>query len=444
MATLYSENFRKLLLKTLEEKHLPAPFVRNDEYVFKFNDQFLYLIKYIIKYKFYKSKLKRKDIRFHNFFKPEYILDVLHKLHPTEFRDYTTKEGDYPPSFIKSFCNKLDISSVMFYLTDTKDLYYDTYNHQYDINQKFEYVRLDASNIRLLLNEELKTPDVIFVHIGNTRFETSYTKNGYFNDHKINITDDNVDIISLKKHIIYNGNKYIMDSIILSNHNIKDDGHSIAGLTCNGERFVYNGWTKSTKDPAIKNIIHTENDEYACDLIPFDWYEDKKKFCINLQKCSLPDVKDFNDHNELCFSFTLGDRLIIYVKEDTTSQHSIDDISYKSFGDNSIDSLLEKTTKKICSSNSFLTSKRNNECTPDINAILQQALSKTPYCFEKLSKKLEIIFEYGKILQLDKYLDIAYSDIINYTAKVITPTEKKNETNLFIFIHSKTMFQIIC
>jgi len=28
--------------------------------------------------------------------------------------------------------------------------------------------------------------------------------------------------------------------------------------------------------------------------------------------------------------------------------------------------------------------------------------------------------------------------------KIITPTEKKNETNLFIFIHSKTMFQIIC
>ena len=28
--------------------------------------------------------------------------------------------------------------------------------------------------------------------------------------------------------------------------------------------------------------------------------------------------------------------------------------------------------------------------------------------------------------------------------KSITPTEKNNETNLFIFIHSKTMFQIIC
>ncbi len=26
----------------------------------------------------------------------------------------------------------------------------------------------------------------------------------------------------------------------------------------------------------------------------------------------------------------------------------------------------------------------------------------------------------------------------------VTPTEKKNETNLFIFIHSKTMLQVIC
>jgi UDP-glucose 6-dehydrogenase len=38
-------------------------------------------------------------------------------------------------------------------------------------------------------------------------------------------------------------------------------------------------------------------------------------------------------------------------------------------------------------------------------------------------------------------LDAVGFDVTCYD---ITPTEKKNETNLFIFIHSKTMFQIIC
>jgi hypothetical protein len=38
---------------------------------------------------------------------------------------------------------------------------------------------------------------------------------------------------------------------------------------------------------------------------------------------------------------------------------------------------------------------------------------------------------YGKI----------FKDVKNV---IFTPTEKKNETNLFIFIHSKTMLQVIC
>jgi hypothetical protein len=49
--------------------------------------------------------------------------------------------------------------------------------------------------------------------------------------------------------------------------------------------------------------------------------------------------------------------------------------------------------------------------------------------------------DFNLILPKLKELKSYYESMNNY---FITPTEKKNETNLFIFIHSKTMFQIIC
>ena len=64
-----------------------------------------------------------------------------------------------------------------------------------------------------------------------------------------------------------------------------------------------------------------------------------------------------------------------------------------------------------------------------------KSLRKITFCLRETtidSDKLEYHYKAARIT-LDKPI-----------SRIITPTETKNETNLFIFIHSKTMFQIIC
>ena len=63
-----------------------------------------------------------------------------------------------------------------------------------------------------------------------------------------------------KKHakiIKYNGTSYILDSCIIGAELRNPScsvAHAIAGVTCNGEKYVYNGWTAKSADPAMKGI----------------------------------------------------------------------------------------------------------------------------------------------------------------------------------------------
>jgi len=88
-----------------------------------------------------------------------------------------------------------------------------------------------------------------------------------------------------------------LDSILLDD--FLNLGHAITGITCGGERYVYNGWMR--KDESSR----------FCNLIPFDWYL-KKEFCLNRKDCSLDDIKE----TDFCFSFKKGGRLFIYVKQE--------------------------------------------------------------------------------------------------------------------------------
>jgi len=88
-----------------------------------------------------------------------------------------------------------------------------------------------------------------------------------------------------------------LDSILL--RAFLNLGHAITGITCGGERYVYNGWMR--EDESFK----------FCNLIPFDWYS-KKEFCLNRKECSLDDIKE----KDFCFSFEKGKRLFVYVKRE--------------------------------------------------------------------------------------------------------------------------------
>jgi len=117
----------------------------------------------------------------------------------------------------------------------------------------------------------------------------------------------------LKDTITLNGIKYRLDSVILGNYNLVEisGGHHIAGITCNNNHYVYNGWDENANifDDSI-NKIKIKN---TCPLIKFNWNIHKDiKFNLNNKLCKLDFIK--NDNNDLCFSFNKGERTFIYAK----------------------------------------------------------------------------------------------------------------------------------
>lgn len=83
------------------------------------------------------------------------------------------------------------------------------------------------------------------------------------------------------------GRRYTLDSSLLSSLS-KNRGHAIAGITCNGTRMMYNGWTSNST-----------NKKTPCPLIPVDWTEkglylqknNQSNTCYTLKRTSPSDYK---------------------------------------------------------------------------------------------------------------------------------------------------------
>jgi hypothetical protein len=94
-----------------------------------------------------------------------------------------------------------------------------------------------------------------------------------------------------KKHakiIKYHGTSYILDSCIIGAElrtNTCSVAHAIAGVTCNGDKYVYNGWTVKSGDPTMRGSKSAAIREVPCALGKQDWSEDAY-FRINMQACS--------------------------------------------------------------------------------------------------------------------------------------------------------------
>jgi hypothetical protein len=114
--------------------------------------------------------------------------------------------------------------------------------------------------------------------------------------------------------IKYNGETYYLDSMILGSYNSMacESGHAIAGVTCNNDRFLYNGWTINTVDKGMKKNFQAPKE--PCPLNPIDWAR-TTNFCINTKECSFNRFISKLNTKELCFS-TRTNIALTYVRAD--------------------------------------------------------------------------------------------------------------------------------
>ena len=93
---------------------------------------------------------------------------------------------------------------------------------------------------------------------------------------------------------------YRLDAILFSNTNKSQcqKGHATAGVTCNGQRYFYQGWP---------NWYGA-----SCPLHPFEWSR-RQQFTINWGQCSPQNTKKTNTTKDLVFD-TFDNTIAIYVR----------------------------------------------------------------------------------------------------------------------------------
>lgn len=374
MVIFYSQESRKILL----DKYInwiSEDDLKKKEILDIFRD--ILISKYI--------KTKKND---YYYVKDKYILELLHNYNSNIFNFNPSKQkGGYNSyKYLYKLYNFLGIDNLLLIMNDNNEIFFDYY--KYD----------DISNQSVL--DELKKlyPSIIIIEtidIKNTH--TSFEKYCYIDN-----------IILLKNKIIYNNTTYILDSIILNNFNIGYINHAISGITCNNERYIYNGWGLFRPRTSFIKLL-------PCDLIKFDWdITNNDTFSINKLNCG---ITKKHSKIDLSFSFSKGKRLLIYTKENNSQ-----DDKTSSIIDNPspiIHNSLSQVVKTP--SLSFKTSSQVFKIGTDGGNILKLKNYKknlNNMTIEKLqqianNKKIKITKKYkGRIILLKK--DTIVNKIINY------------------------------
>ena len=316
MSLLYSDESRKLLLKKSKKWNKKI--------------EVLNTIKYILENKYLRTDKSYKDYEYFDKIRPEYILKQLYNYNKKKFSidPDVNKYGFKSALYIRKIYKLLGVKILYLDLDiKTRNIFYSIYNNV-EIDNNFN----EKNKVRFFFNlkshstllKYFKNPDIIIINpilnLNTSIYPIHYkiSNNPMYLKYK-----DIMNFANLTSNVNNKKTVYVQDSVLLSNYNTYDtDGHSIVGITCKGNKYVYNGWTRSTIDPNMKinSNITDINIKIPCELMKFDWDVNKnKEFCLNRHKCIL----DIMDVKDLCFSFNKGEREIIYVKKNANKKLNI-------------------------------------------------------------------------------------------------------------------------
>ena len=319
MVLLYSEGLRKIVKEQLK-KTTPIE-----------NNKFIKTLKYIIdnNYNYPENITKLFRGRFTLEFLLFKYIELYNKTYLNKYLKLRSRKNIYS---LGQFHYYMLISMLKDLKINFKDLYYyDNYLYEEVLSNKVDIFNENEDEDEIDPNKKNfdEPPEIIVLF--NENIFPNFNKYKLFNDEYINsltlqmskkpkyhINRDS-GIPDYKEEIIFNGVKYKLESCLLLNTNseIDDGNHVISGITYNDESFVYNGWTITNEN---KSLFKSKK---ACNLFKRDWkdelYNESSDFCINKNYCSLPIAYD---DKELCFNFSKSNRVLIYVKIDSSESIS--------------------------------------------------------------------------------------------------------------------------
>jgi hypothetical protein len=313
VAMFYSQRNRKVILKA--SKHWDT------------KDELFTLLNRVLDEKYLMSENEKE---YYEKFSDNTFGDILRLLFKKDSKSFPynpeLKDGFVSEVYICKLYNLLGVDCEMFDYNGSALLTYSYLNKEYDV---MDYIFGDETKHRAIKKEYEKSKTGYVIDLK----DTYYTKNKSTPstptililrvvnlDYIISgnqILDGGMykELTSMRDEIKYNGKTYILDSVILSDNKLK---HSITGITCKGIKYIYNGWTKKSNNPVMPSQEITR--EIPCGLQRHDWTVKGQgdDFCLNTKTC-LPDIlsKDkLANESRLCFNFSEGERLLIYVLKD--------------------------------------------------------------------------------------------------------------------------------
>jgi hypothetical protein len=215
------------------------------------------------------------------------------------------------------------------FIDDYSTVVYSYYNKEYSVvsydSDFYEELNIKNGFQEISYTKDTSTPPILMIRIIKANQITNYLYKNILKSNTIIDEKMKKQLTSMKDKICYNGKVYILDSVILRNWNDNiDTNHAIAGITCEGHKYVYNGWVRTAIDTAIPKDFKQRT---PCELMPYDWnIKTGANFCLNNATC-IPEIwrKDLTEYmmmelmkTELCFDFSRGVRTLIYVRQDTT------------------------------------------------------------------------------------------------------------------------------
>ena len=335
VAMFYSQRSRKLLIEA--SKHW-------DE-----NKQLFKLFKFILNHKY--KKISSRDKTNYEYFYTEFVyfilLFYLYKENNIKFPydpsdPSNVNRGFAPDHYIGQLYNLLKIdNSIYEYNTITNILAYSNLNKEFDNIIIPSYIYSIYSNSQLNVNYRIDynlynnltykdfkyiPPSILIIIIEN---ENGFDYNKLLNKNIINDEIIKKSLISMNENITYMNVKYNLDSVILSNWNKSSIGaHAIAGITCKKKHYVYNGWARSSMDPAMGTQVIGE---FPCELMKYDWdIKNNSDFCLNPTECIPEPLKHKLKNEDLCFNFNKGKRILIYVRDDINTPQSSSSLNLSS------------------------------------------------------------------------------------------------------------------
>jgi hypothetical protein len=324
VAMFYSQRSRKKIIEASKNWH-------SNEDLFK-------IFKFILDNKYIKNS--SKNYKNYEYFYTEFvyflILLFLNRGNPVAF-PYNpilhSDKGFVSEFYISKLYDLLEIDNRIYeYNVKQQILAYSILNKEFDniitttfkfestLNLNYNINNYNYNNFKYV--EPNNPPSILIIIIRDSEKDPiSIDYNTYA---KKNIVNDSIlksNLISMNENITYMNVKYNLDSVLLNNWNTSSRGiHVVAGITCKKKHYVYNGWARSTIDPVMgKELIG----EYPCELMPFDWnIKNNGDFCLDPVKCIPEPLQRNLNKEDLCFNFSKGERILIYVRKDTNTDPS--------------------------------------------------------------------------------------------------------------------------